>query len=279
MLEHTLSRVEMLIPRQRIMVVVTDEHRPEIEQQLSHWPGENVIVQPENRDTTAGILLPLVHIASQDPAATVAIFPSDHFIANEQRFIDYVRYAVSETYWFPESFILLGMTPSRIENGYSWIESVGAEYNHFPRATRAVTHLWDKPPLYKEEILGRQGALWNSFVYVTKCHRLWDMVREAVPDVYLHFLRIYRALGSPEMHHITRRIYRHLRAVNFSAGVCEPWAPALRVLPVPDVGWSDWGSVERIVATVEQLGQQPELISRLQRLHYKLTPVLLGGVV
>src|SRR5215510_5954132 len=78
MLEHTLARVEMLIPRQRITVVVSDEHRPEIEQQLAHWPRENVIVQPENRDTTAGILLPLVHIASRDPAATVAIFPSDH---------------------------------------------------------------------------------------------------------------------------------------------------------------------------------------------------------
>ena len=98
MLEHTLARVEMLIPRQRIMVVVSEEHRPEIEQHLVHWPGEYVIVQPENRDTTAGILLPLVHIASRDPAATVAIFPSDHFIANEQRFIDCVRYAVSETY-------------------------------------------------------------------------------------------------------------------------------------------------------------------------------------
>jgi len=80
------------------MVVLSDEHRPEIEQHLVHWPGEYVIVQPENRDTTAGILLPLVHIASRDPAATVAIFPSDHFIANEQRFIDCVRYAVSETY-------------------------------------------------------------------------------------------------------------------------------------------------------------------------------------
>jgi hypothetical protein len=77
------------------------------------------------------------------------------------------------------------------------------------------------------------------------------------------------------MHYITRRIYRHLRSINFSSGVCEPWAPALRVLAVPDVGWSDWGSVERIVATVEQLGKQSELLTRLRQLHYKLAPVLL----
>jgi mannose-1-phosphate guanylyltransferase len=68
-LEHTLARVEMLIPRQRILVVVSGDHQPEISQQLAHWPVENVILQPENRDTTAGILLPLAHIAHRDPHA------------------------------------------------------------------------------------------------------------------------------------------------------------------------------------------------------------------
>lgn len=272
MLEHTLARVEMLIPRQRILVVVSSDHQPEIAQQLAHWPCENVIVQLENRDTTAGILLPLVHIAKRDPSATVAIFPSDHFIANAQRFMDCVLHAVSETHWFPESFILLGMTPDRVENGYGWIEAAGTE-NH--RLTRAVKHFWEKPSAAQAEILWQQRALWNSFVCVTKCHTLWEMVQEAAPDVYFHFLRIYRALGTPETQHITRRTYRHLRAVNFSSGVCELWATTLRVLPVPDVGWSDWGSVERIVATVEQLGKKSELLARLNRSHYRSSPVLL----
>lgn len=272
MLEHTLARVEMLIPRQRILVIVSEAHQLEIVQQLAHWPCENVIVQPENRDTTAGILLPLVHIAKRDPTATVAIFPSDHFIAHEQKFMDYVRHAVSETHRFPESFVLLGMTPDRVENGYGWIEAASADNN---RLTRAVKHFWEKPSPFQAEILWQNKALWNSFVCVAQCHTLWDMIREAVPDVYLHFLRIYRALGTPEVQHITRRTYRHLRAVNFSSGVCEPWASLLRVLPVPDVGWSDWGSVERIVATVEQLGKKSELLARLNRPRHRSTSQLL----
>ena len=79
MLEHTLARVERLIPRERMLVVVCQDHRPEASQQLAHWPQENVVWQPANRDTAPGILLPLAHISHRDPLATVAVFPSDHF--------------------------------------------------------------------------------------------------------------------------------------------------------------------------------------------------------
>lgn len=274
MLEHTLARIEMLIPRQRILVIVSADHQLEVAQQLAHWPQENIIVQPENRDTTAGILLPLAHIAKRDPSATVAIFPSDHFIKHENRFIDFVRRAVSEVYWFPGSFVVLGMTPDRVEGGYGWIEAASAENG---RLTRPVKHFWEKPSLPQAEKLRQQGALWNSFVCVTKCHTLWDMTREAVPDIYLHFLRIYRALGTPEAQHTIQRIYSYLRPVNFSSGVCEPWAKTLRVLPVPDVGWSDWGSVERIVATIEQLGKKAELSSRFDRSTRRPVPVLVNA--
>ena len=41
-------------------------------------------------------------------------------------------------------------------------------------------------------------------------------------------------------------------------------ASRLRVLPVPDVGWSDWGSVERILSSLRQLGNLDECLARLR---------------
>jgi hypothetical protein len=112
-------------------------------------------------------------------------------------------------------------------------------------------------------------------VCVSQCHTLWEMARLAVPDIYLRFLEIYHALGTPEAHRVTQHVYSGLRAVNFSSGICEPWAPMLRVLPVPDVGWSDWGNVERIMETVEQLGKKNELLARLDRSPHGSFPALL----
>jgi CTP:molybdopterin cytidylyltransferase MocA len=40
MLEHTLARVERLIPRERILVVVSTDHREEVSAQLAHWPAD-----------------------------------------------------------------------------------------------------------------------------------------------------------------------------------------------------------------------------------------------
>ena len=74
MLEHTLARVERLIPRERILVVVSTPSG-RVTQHLAHWPAENVIYQPANRDTAPGILLPLTYISHRDPLATVTVFP------------------------------------------------------------------------------------------------------------------------------------------------------------------------------------------------------------
>ena len=73
MLRCTLDRVVQLIPPERILIVVSSQHRDDVENQLAHWPRQNIIYQPANRDTAPGILLPLAHITNRDPAATVLV--------------------------------------------------------------------------------------------------------------------------------------------------------------------------------------------------------------
>jgi hypothetical protein len=71
-------------------------------------------------------------------------------------------------------------------------------------------------------------------------------------------------LGGPQAPLVVERVYKTLPAVNFSSAVCEPLASCLRVLPVPDVGWSDWGSIARICASLEQMGKLDECLARLR---------------
>jgi mannose-1-phosphate guanylyltransferase len=259
LLEHTLARVERLIPPQRILIVVSSGHREEVAQQLAHWPADNVIFQPANRGTAPGILLPLAHLSHRDPGATVAVFPSDHCILEEARFMAWVERAVAETQRFPQALTLLGMTPERAEEGYGWIEPAGKEEG---RETRAVRRFWEKPPLAQAHALLGRGALWNTFVCVAQATTWWDLTRQAAPDLFRAFRVIRRALRSDQAPRVTERVYETLRAVNFSSGVCEPLVSRLRVLRVPAVGWSDWGSVERICASLETLGDRNAGLAR-----------------
>lgn len=194
MLEHTLARVERLIPRERVLVVVSSEHREEAARQLAHWPADNIIYQPINRDTAPGILLPLAHITCREPFATVAIFPSDHFIVDEARFVASVGRTVAETQRFPRELTLLGMTPDHPEEGYGWLEPAEEESN---RLTRAVKRFWEKPAPAQAEALFRHGALWNSFVGVAQATTVWEMIRQTTPDLYQDFMTIPSGVGSP----------------------------------------------------------------------------------
>ena len=62
---------------------------------------------------------------------------------------------------------------------------------------------------------------------------------------------------------ILAHISQRLDAVNFSSAVCASLASWLRVLPVPEVGWSDWGSEERILASLLRVGKLKECLARL----------------
>jgi mannose-1-phosphate guanylyltransferase len=261
MLEHTLARVERLIPRERILVVVSTDHREEVSAQLAHWPTDNVIFQPRNRDTAPGILLPLAYLSHRDSLANVALFPSDHFIMWEELFMSVVGRAVAEVQRFPQEMVLLGMGPDGAEEGYGWIEPAAAEAG---RETRAVCRFWEKPSSVDRHRLLARGALWNTFVCVAWTPALWAMAQKAIPDVYPAFTEIRQALGRPHAPLVIERVYETLRAVNFSSAVCEPLTSCLRVLPVPDVGWSDWGSVERICAALEQMGKLNDCLARLR---------------
>jgi mannose-1-phosphate guanylyltransferase len=232
LVQATLDRVERLIARRRIVVVVSQHHREEVAQQLRGWPAENIIFQPDNRDTTAGLLLPLAYVAYRDPLATVAIFPSDHFILQEERFMEAVRHGVRETQTFPWNMTLLGILSEGPKDGYGWILP-GKEEKE--RETRAVREFWEKPTQAQTQQLWQQGALLNTFVCIAQSKTLWSIARRTTPEIYERFQQIQQVLGTPAEEKIIAQMYTAMPAVNFCAGVCEPLATELRVLPTPDV--------------------------------------------
>jgi mannose-1-phosphate guanylyltransferase len=263
MLRSTLDRVERLIPAERILIVVGSDHRDEVEKQLAHWPRHNIIFQPANRDTAPGILLPLAHITDRDPEATVVVFPSDHFVLDEERFMSAVGKAVQDSKTDPGKMVLLGMTPQvgeETEYGYITVARRHASGDAMP-----VAGFVEKPALPRAKELIQQGALWNTMVFAAHNAALWDMVKQTAPLLYHAFRLIQRTLRTAHSTPFLDYIYKLIPSVNFSSAICQPLASRLRVLPVPDVGWSDWGTAGSILRTMQKLGRFDAVFSRLER--------------
>lgn len=265
MLEHTYRRAEKLIPRERLFTVVNQahmKHQAVVDQLGGREPG-TVIVQPENRETGPGLLLPLMHIYKRYANAIVAVFPSDQFVWEEDHLMRHVRLAHAIVKRVPSKLVLLGIKPNYEESEYGYIVP------DFDRAANgwgicAVSDFVEKPDVMRAHTLTARGALWNTMMMVFKAGELIQWVEELRPEMYHHFKHICAAIDTASEKAMVREIYDGLESVNFSKELLEPMArqhpDRLAVLPVSNVTWSDWGSESRIVKMLRRIGRVPQTL-------------------
>lgn len=258
LLEKTFIRAEKLIEGERLFTVVSAAHLeyPEARGQLSSRPKHTVIVQPQSRDTGAGVLLPLMHVYKRYPEASVAVFPSDHFIIEEDLFMARVAFAFRVVERHPASLVLLGIKPNDPEPQYGYILP-GQRKAGF-RGVCKITRFVEKPNRNFARELALQGGLWNTMVMVFKAKTMLEMVREMAPDVHRAFERILTAIGSPNESAVVGAAYQDMEFLNFSRGLLEALPlrhrSSLLVVPVSGVYWSDWGLPRNVQSTLIRTG-------------------------
>jgi mannose-1-phosphate guanylyltransferase len=253
LLQHTLDRIKSFIPSKQILTVVNPHHVGFAQKQLNDQPPENILVQPCSRGTGNGILLALLHIYHRDPDARVAIFPSDHFIFGEKEFMRYVEHAFHFVSDFRDSIMLLGISPSKVESEYGWIEKGEVVDNPWHMKIHRVTRFWEKPDLSKAEILFRNGCLWNTLVLVGHIKTFLSQFQNVIPDIFYQLFRAVTLDNPLERESILNEIYPLLPSVNFSEAILESCADQLCVMEISDTNWSDWGNEHRILMDVERL--------------------------
>lgn len=242
LLEETLRRAAGVVGDQRVMTVVAAAHRRWWEKDLARLPRENVIVQPMNRGTAAGILLPLLAIAERDPSASVVVLPSDHGVEDEAVLRRSMRDALDEAERDPERLVLLGMSADSADTGLGWIVPSDRRGGCVP-----VGRFVEKPAAGEAVRLMRSGAMWNSFIFAGRVSALVAICRSALPALWrpLSWARVWDrrhpAAGGALWH-----VYRHLQTHDFSRDVLSARPACLRVLRVPPCGWSDLGTPERL---------------------------------
>ena len=154
LLGQTLDRVARVFPPERTVVVTQRRHAGYLGSELSRASGLSILAQPDDRGTAAGILFPVQWISMRDPDATVAVFPSDHFILEEALLMGCVAEAAAAVAGDPGRIVLLGATPSEADAGYGWIEP-GGPLGDMRAAVYRVRRFWEKPSPERAEVLPR----------------------------------------------------------------------------------------------------------------------------
>ena len=241
------------------MIVLTQKHRHFYESLTREIPRNLLLEQPVNKGTAPAILYALLCVAARSPKAVVALFPSDHFFADDQEFMSHIDVAIDAVKIQPETVMLLGITPTAPETEYGWIESQPSILAGVQKSITRVSKFWEKPSLNLATSLMERGCLWNSFVMVGRVDALLKMTRAALPEMYAAFAAITPTFESALEHKALAALYSHIEDSNFSHQVLAVRPEDLMVMRVGDVGWSDLGEPNRVLSALARLGVQSEL--------------------
>ncbi len=258
-LEQTWRRAGRLIPIERLLTIVDRSHLDyeDVRRQLAGRPEGTIIVQPDNKETGPGLLLPLLHLHRRHPDAVVAIFPSDHFIREDALFMGHVDLACRVAEQEPAGLVLLGMEPEGPEPDYGYLLPGRRLEDGVGTCVRRILQFVEKPDRTSAEHLIRGGALWNTFVMAARLTRLLELIRWMAPALYASFDPVREAIGTVHEREETERVYRDLAPVNFSSQILQGMEAhriaRLLVLPVRGVVWNDWGSASRLLADLRRM--------------------------
>lgn len=257
MFQHTVDRAARLTVPSKTVVVAAKGHEPEVRTQLLGRLVEKVLWQPANRDTAAGVFLPLTYVRACDSDAMVVLFPSDHFVYPETRFLSQVRQAVEAAERSPR-LVLLGVQPDRLELEYGWIEPASELTDGYSaKPARSVSAFLEKPdPLRADEAM-RNGALWNTLVLAARADVLWELGKRCFGGLLEKFERLGDEIGGPREAEVLEQIYADMPQDNFSAGLLQRRPDAVAVMELENVLWSDWGKPERIAETLRRINRLP----------------------
>lgn len=250
----------MLIPPERILTVVSSGHLRyhEVRRQISNLPKGSVIVQPDNKDTGPGLFLPLMHLYKRYPRSTVVVFPSDHFVYEEELFMSHVYLAYRAVERDPSRLVLLGIEADTPEPEYGYILPGERLEAMASLGVFTISQFIEKPALEAAQGLIRRGALWNTMVMVFRPSTLLHLLRRQFSAIYSRFQRLKEAIGSPLERAVLQETYDSMEPVNFSKHVLEifvqRYPSRFLVLPVKGVAWSDWGSECRVMNTLKKIG-------------------------
>ena len=259
LLNQTRRRVALSIKQSRTLIVVTEKHRRFYRPLADEISSGLLLEQPQNKGTAPAILYALLHIATRSPKGVVALFPSDHFFADDEEFMSHIDVAIDAVEVQPEAVTLLGITPTTPETEYGWIEPHSSILANAQRSITRVRKFWEKPSLSLATSLMERGCLWNSFVMVGRVDSLLKMTRAAMPEMYAGFNAITPTFRTAAERKALGKLYSQIEDSNFSHQVLAARPEDLMVMRVGDVGWSDLGEPNRVLSTLARIGVQSHL--------------------
>ncbi len=249
MIEEAIERIAPLIPREQILIVTSEILQQPIAEALPTLPRENVLAEPEKRNTAACLALAAAHLDHRhgDEDTVMAVLTADHQIGDPDRFRATVGraldFAASE-----DALVTIGVVPTRAETGYGYIEVAPPTPGAPAKAGEPlrVLRFREKPSEAIARAYAKSGHhYWNSGMFFWRVSTLRRGLAHHMGELEIAERAMVDALRGRGGQSL-RDVFLPLADVSIDIGLMER---ASNVFVVPaDFPWDDvgaWDALER----------------------------------
>ena len=226
-------------------LVLREELKEKVLSHLLSVPPENIIVEPQGRDTAPCIGFASVWLEARKGDVSMVVLPSDHFIRDEKKFARVIRAAAQMAQ--KDYLVTIGIKPTRAETGYGYLE-LGKEIDEWDGVPVFEVERFTEKPSHKKakEFFEQGNFLWNGGIFAWKSSVILQEMKRHLPKLYSGLVRIQKALGTSEEEKVIRGVYPSLPKISIDYGIMEK---AKGVVAIPgDFFWDDignWQALER----------------------------------
>jgi len=248
MLQETVARIEPLIPLDRVLVVVSEEHAGTVRTQVEGLPVENIIVEPGPRGTAPCIGLAAAVLVGRDPGATMAVCPADHVIADAAGF----RQAIAAGAQVAQDkyLVTLGIEPDHPHTGYGYIQRGASLGKVLGTAAFEVKRFAEKPDAATaQHFVDSLEYYWNGGIFVWRADTILAAVEALLPDLHTELQSVSNAWHSSQRMGVLKGAWDRVPRTTIDYGIMEK-ATRVAVVPV-DIGWDDVGNWATLSVVVQ----------------------------
>ncbi|GAA3758677.1 mannose-1-phosphate guanylyltransferase [Terriglobus aquaticus] len=248
MIQQTVERLRPLAQDSTFLVITNDLLAETIGKQLPNVPAARILREPAARNTAPACLLAAAILAKSNPQTVLGIFPSDHVVLDDAKFVERMQQAI-QVAAAGENIVVLGAPPTRPETGYGYIEEgVAVSFGSEPFEVHAVRRFTEKPDFaHARKFLSAGNYTWNSGMFLWSAQTLINAFREHCNSMLAPILAIADAFGTPDFDRVFAEQYPTVENISIDFAILESRSfkgegkSNIYCLPA-DFGWNDLGS-------------------------------------
>lgn len=243
MIQQSFDRFAGIIGIEHVWVVTSAKYKELVQEQLQGINPQHILLEPCMRNTAPCVAYVSWKIQQEDAGALIVVAPSDHLVLNVPAFqatinkgLDFIAKG--------DRILTLGMTPTRPETGYGYIEQ-GAEVEN---GIHKLAAFREKPNLPTAVSYLQQGGFtWNSGMFLWSVGTIVNELRLHAPQIAEVMDRMAGSFFTDGEQAAVNEQFPSCEKISIDYAVMEKTKLAY-VLPA-EFGWSDlgtWGSLHTL---------------------------------